>query len=238
MQKSNEISSSYIDKSSMIRSTKIDGIERTTTPLSFAFSPGPYDVICARGKEAKNHPGNIHYRSVIDKAVEKYEKASSRMEKTIVVSNIVETVRSNSCGGGGFVKYEDGHWYEVGDSMAREKVGQSLREKLHVKYKSSTKAKRRKKKEMNEKIDSSYYLLESVININDFVENMMNRLAITIEQAEEHMSEMEVEFAMTQANSEILASLKADTCIQRILKEQETSSLHSLLPARDQEEVE
>ena len=31
------------------------------TPLPKDFTPGPYDVICARGKEAKNHPGNIFY---------------------------------------------------------------------------------------------------------------------------------------------------------------------------------
>ncbi|CAJ1967328.1 unnamed protein product [Cylindrotheca closterium] len=67
----------------------------------------------------------------------------------MVVTSVVHWVREQACGGGGgFVKeLNDGIWYEVGDHLAREKVGQSLREQLHSQYKSSAKAKRQRKKE-------------------------------------------------------------------------------------------
>jgi len=38
-----------------------------------------------------------------------------------------------------------GAWREVGDHLAREKVGQTLRDSLHNKYSSSTKAKKRRR---------------------------------------------------------------------------------------------
>lgn len=69
------------------------------------------------------------------------------MEKILVVSQIVDAVRQTSPGGR-FVKKDknDDRWMEVGDVLAREKVGQSLRERLDSKYKSSTRAKRRQRK--------------------------------------------------------------------------------------------
>ena len=47
------------------------------------------------------------------------------------MSEIVDTVRENSQMGG-FVKRDrkTGAWFEVGDSVAREKVGQALRDSL------------------------------------------------------------------------------------------------------------
>ena len=32
------------------------------------FTPGPYDVICARGKQAFQHPGNRYFRSLVNAA--------------------------------------------------------------------------------------------------------------------------------------------------------------------------
>jgi len=61
---------------------------------------------------------------MIESNLERYSNAKSKIEKTLVVSNIVDSVRETSpCGG--FVKREDeGRWYEVGDLVSREKVGQ------------------------------------------------------------------------------------------------------------------
>jgi hypothetical protein len=48
------------------------------------------------------------------------------MKKAVLVTNMIEAVRSKS-NAGGFVKpYKNGQWYVVGDSAVREKVGQSL----------------------------------------------------------------------------------------------------------------
>lgn len=122
-------------------------IESERRPLSHDFVPGPYDVICARGKEAANHCGNVRFREIIQRFKPDYARATSKVEKSLLVSEIVDSVREYSPEGG-FVKKFGGRYYEVGDSVAREKIGQCLRDQLHSKYKSSTKAKKVRRKEL------------------------------------------------------------------------------------------
>ena len=86
------------------------------------FQPGPFDVICARGKSAFQHPGNKRFRELIENRAEDYASASNKFEKSVIVSQIVDEVRQASPGGG-FIRSDKGIWYEVGDA-AREKVGQ------------------------------------------------------------------------------------------------------------------
>jgi len=100
-------------------SIKNDGL----TALPRDFTPGPMDVICARGKQAYNHSGNRRFRISIEMKLEQYKQATSKLEKSLIVSAIVDSVRDASPGGG-FVKEEGGRWYEAGDHIAREKVGQ------------------------------------------------------------------------------------------------------------------
>ena len=80
-------------------------------------------MICARGKLARDHTGNRRFRLAIDMSLERYRKAKSKLCRSIVVSDIVDSIRTASPGGG-FIKFDDGQWYEVGDHIAREKVGQ------------------------------------------------------------------------------------------------------------------
>jgi hypothetical protein len=94
-----------------------------TRPLLPDFSPGKFDVICGRGKLARDHPGNISFRVAVEYAIDRYSEANTKLEKSLVVSKIVESIREASPDGG-FVKKESGRWFEVGDHMAREKVGQ------------------------------------------------------------------------------------------------------------------
>ena len=60
---------------------------------------------------------------MIEANLEKYSLASTKIEKSLIVSGIVDAVRESSPDGG-FVKEERGLWYEVGDHIAREKCGQ------------------------------------------------------------------------------------------------------------------
>ena len=122
-----------------------------STLLAADFIPGRFDVICARGKHAKQHTGNHRFRQIIEMSLPKYDKATTKLEKSLIVSSIVDSVRQASPNGG-FVREEKGRWYEVGDHIAREKVGQCLRDSLHTKYKSSTKAKKRRRKQMESKM--------------------------------------------------------------------------------------
>jgi len=85
--------------------------------------PGQFDVICARGKHALEHPGNRRFRAMIENNLQRYSAATTKFEKSMIVSSIVDAVRTSSPDGG-FIKEKNGQWYEVGDHVAREKCGQ------------------------------------------------------------------------------------------------------------------
>jgi len=91
--------------------------------LGPTFQPGAFDVICSRGKKAFQHAGNRNFRNIIERHMEEYAKASTKFEKSIIVTQIVDQVRQASPSGG-FIRRDNGRWYEVGDAVAREKVGQ------------------------------------------------------------------------------------------------------------------
>jgi hypothetical protein len=90
--------------------------------LPASCSPGPFDIICARGKEAKTHDGNQRLRFLVQQCAAQYSSATSKLEKSMIVSSIADVFRLRSCGG--FVKKENDEWYEVGDQIAHEKCGQ------------------------------------------------------------------------------------------------------------------
>lgn len=116
-------------------------VKEKDTPLHQKFQPGPYDVICSRGKVAYNHSGNIHFRSFIEGHLEGYRKCLTKVDKSLAVITIVEKIR-NLSPDGGFVKFckTKNSYVEVGDQKAREKVGHYIRDLIN----SSGKAKKGK----------------------------------------------------------------------------------------------
>jgi hypothetical protein len=155
--------------------------------LPSTFIPSSFDVICAQGKEAKNHSGNIHYRTLITDALDQYAKATSKIEKSQIVTDIVDTVTTESNaagddsegiiggGSGGFIKKDrsTGRYYNVGEYFAREKIGQNLRDSLSNKYKSSTKAKRNRRLAASTDLNSR---VECLIQSNKFIQNKRDML--------------------------------------------------------------
>ena len=150
------------------------------TSLPLDFVPGPYDVICGRGAHVKKHPGNILFKQKIQEYLPAYAKANSKLQKSLIVSSVVEffQLRSNSTSatgktsGGGFVKESAAPrrtasstcssssnrgegvvvvWSAVSEYWAREKTGQAFRDQLSEFYKSATKTKRRRWKQQQEK---------------------------------------------------------------------------------------
>lgn len=91
--------------------------------LGFTGTPGQMDVICARGKVAQRHSGNERLRAIIESNVHEYAYAPTKLSKSTIVSSILDAVRDGNPRGG-FVKYEGGAWHDVGDLVAREKIGQ------------------------------------------------------------------------------------------------------------------
>lgn len=102
------------------------------------FSPSPYTVLCGKGKDNYNSVGNRRFRVMVSSSLERYTRADTKLAKGRIVQEIIHTVRS---AGGGFVKFENGAWYETGDEFAREKTGALFRDYLHGQYRSSAKAK-------------------------------------------------------------------------------------------------
>jgi hypothetical protein len=89
------------------------------------------DVLLGRGKCNFKHVGNMAYRVLIDKRLEKYSSSDSRSEKTHMVVQVVESV---SEAGGRFLKQEgEDCWFPVDKKTAREKVGHSFRDAIKAK---------------------------------------------------------------------------------------------------------
>eukprot|EP00541_Cyclophora_tenuis_P008857 CAMPEP_0116553616 /NCGR_PEP_ID=MMETSP0397-20121206/7146_1 /TAXON_ID=216820 /ORGANISM="Cyclophora tenuis, Strain ECT3854" /LENGTH=219 /DNA_ID=CAMNT_0004078707 /DNA_START=17 /DNA_END=676 /DNA_ORIENTATION=- len=110
-------------------------------PMPPGFEPDKYDVICGlRGKQALQHVGNRRFRVTIAMNAEKYVKAPTKLDKSLIVIEVVDAIRN---GGGNFVKKDrkTKQWVEIGDQLAREKVGHALRD--HISSMGDTKKKER-----------------------------------------------------------------------------------------------
>lgn len=119
-----------------------------SSPLPVTFQPRPEDVICARGKSAWNHPGNERFRILLEMNFEKYIKATTKLQKSILVSDIIASVYQ---GEGIFVKRSKcGNWFQVGDPIAREKVGQCLRDMMQRRQQNTTHKVRSRRTEPSE----------------------------------------------------------------------------------------
>mmetsp|Transcript_34767 Transcript_34767/g.84280 ORF Transcript_34767/g.84280 Transcript_34767/m.84280 type:complete len:195 (-) Transcript_34767:17-601(-) len=174
------------------------------TLLSKNFTPSENDVICSRGKVAQNHPGNIAFQANISNHVTEYAEAQGKIEKSVIVSNIINNVRSKSPNGG-FVKQIAGQWYEIGTTNARERVSQALRDKLSGQYRSSSSSKRKRKSEINAKINDD---LDAFVASNQFVSKRMRTMSGAIETHGKVMGDVQLEIMMNRMNSEILNELK------------------------------
>lgn len=183
---------------------ELKSLHEGSSVLPSDFSPGEYDVICARGNIAKSHSGNVFYQSIIEDTAPRYGSSEGKLSKSIIVSAIIDTIRRLSPRGG-FVKPAGGKWIEIGNQNAREKVSQALRDQLHSQYRSSASSKRRKKDEVNAKMLDN---LDLFVKSNQFVLNRMALLASTIENHNHELSDEQLGQLMSQVNCEILHELK------------------------------
>jgi hypothetical protein len=122
--------------------------------LPMEFQPTPYSVIFGRAKTVKEAVGNQRLRVLADLHLAEYAEATCKVDKSMVVTSIVDAVRTGcpqqKGGGGAFIKFRNHRWYEVDDPSAREKVGYVLRDLLSDRYRSSSKSKvaRRKQEQL------------------------------------------------------------------------------------------
>merc|ERR1711907_516879 len=122
-----------------------------------------------RGKKIRESTGNRRLRVLAASMLPQYEEAADtddRAAKTRLVNTVVDLIE-RACRESGnssndhmvdvddfnsvaFVRQgkEDGRWYEVDDSVAREKVGYVFRDLLADRYESSSKSKVAKKMQL------------------------------------------------------------------------------------------
>ena len=177
------------------------------TYLAKDFVPSPRDVVCARGKSYWDHEGNKMYRSLIAGATEKYASTTNKLEKTLIVSEIVNAVHKQN---GMFVKKErkGGPWVEVDEVFAREKIGQSLRDGLHDKYRSATKTKKQRKEKVTEKFNGD---IDRVIHSNVSVSRRIEELTEEVRRNGALASDFSIVELFSRANSDILETIKKDS---------------------------
>jgi hypothetical protein len=92
------------------------------------YDPLPNDILLGRGKPIQQRPGNIRYREMIDKHMDKYEEGNSA--KYAITAYIVHLLKEE---GGRFLKeVEDGGWVEVDEATARLKISHAFRTRRKV----------------------------------------------------------------------------------------------------------
>lgn len=177
----------------------------TNTPCAH---PSPLDVVCARGRDAWNHPGNKNLRGIVKQNGLKYSQASSKMERSDIVSQIVLDLRAVGCC---FLKHDakSGLWKDVGDALARNKVGHLLRNSLSEQYRSSAQAKMCRRRHGSAQLHQS---LSKILHSNPEVSHIINQLSQVVNDQNEMMDE-EASRIFNKANSQLLASLKKDTAL-------------------------
>mmetsp|Transcript_1797 Transcript_1797/g.2473 ORF Transcript_1797/g.2473 Transcript_1797/m.2473 type:complete len:254 (+) Transcript_1797:196-957(+) len=108
------------------------------------ISPRTNDVLCQRGKAAFAHEGNLYFRSIINARMSRYQAAHDRVEKSLIVCDVVQHILNR---GGRFLKRNANkdHWTMASPRDAKDKVSYALRrsaigdnrEKFHKGYGSS-----------------------------------------------------------------------------------------------------
>jgi hypothetical protein len=128
-------SSDYLTKFSLAIPSAIMSLANINAdkPLDASYQPGYYDVACGRGKGAYNRPGNKRFRALVATYLADYLNAKTRLDKSTVLSRIVDRVHSLRDPDTGkpalFVKYSKlTGWVEIGKDSAHEKVGHAMRE--------------------------------------------------------------------------------------------------------------
>lgn len=188
----------------VIRSMQRPEFQQISLLKSKRLVPGPFDVICARGKQAYNHEGNRYFRQIIHHATEKYSQVESKLQRSMIVTDIVDAIRAK---GNGFLrKNSKGEWVECTDVMCREKVGQHFRNALGSRYKSSTKSKRRIKEESIPRLVNS---LHKIVFSSKIVKDITERLELDIIFIDESNDDEFYEKAF-EANMNLLDTFKQD----------------------------
>jgi len=97
-------------------------------------TPRDRDILLGRGRTSWSHSGNQQFRAFVGTYLKRYADATNRAEKTSTVHLIYDEIIKS---GGRFLKLDSSTntWYQVGKSIAREKIAHALRDAIGLRIK-------------------------------------------------------------------------------------------------------
>lgn len=90
----------------------------STASLQVIAKPSTQDILCGRGHQYYEHPGNRFFRETINDSLDGYVQADSKLSRTLIVSAIHKVIKKSSR----FLRYEKKvtSWVELDDNLARK----------------------------------------------------------------------------------------------------------------------
>ena len=185
----------------------VDSGTNKLIPLPLDYVPSTFDVVCGTGKDARRHYGNKTFQKTLQSYIAKYSTTTCKLEKSLLISEIMNTVRDSHSEGGGFIKRIGEQWFALGTHLSREKVSQGLRDLLHKQYRSSNIAKKRRRLKLCTEFDNN---IDEMLEARKFVTRRIEKVARDVRNQENIMSDDEICGMFTRANLDILEALKQD----------------------------
>ena len=102
--------------------------ELPTTGDHFIANVNKEDVIYGRGNHIKSHPGNIHYRSLVQ-AIKEYYAAFNNDKKKMVSALVYESIHGQNPPGRFLVHIQDRQYVELDMENSIRRISQCFREK-------------------------------------------------------------------------------------------------------------
>lgn len=160
------------------------------------------DVLCGRGGASNSHSGNVSYRKLVREYKHKYLQ-SRKAEKPSIAVEIVSIIR-NKTPSGRFLERdkETGHFIEVGDTRAKEKVSQALREGAPQIRKQISKDKAKEKSDFVWDFDASIVQLKAFkakhghTEVTESLDKSLHKFCSTMQKARKKPES--VDFVLTE----------------------------------------
>ena len=145
----------------------------------------------------------------------------------MIVADIVHKIQSESPNGGFVKPHGKNGWIKVAEDLAHGKVGQSFRDLLQDKYKSSTAAKKRRRKEVNEKFGDDF---DAIIQSNKDISKKLTTVSNKLQLMGPGASEDSVSNLFDTANCDLLEFLKRNSTTTKHSTSSTTKSKASVKP--------
>ena len=117
--------------------------------LPSTFTPSESTVLIGKGRTPREAPGNKKLQALVSAQVYVYSQCQERKVRAGIIKGIMgEIAKTCSDDDAPFAKFYGGRWWRVDETTIRENISATFRNKLSDKYKSSTKHKSAKRRNL------------------------------------------------------------------------------------------